>query len=229
MKGIIFVGGIQYSGKSSFCKKLESVDKKFRHIAMDDAYWHLGHNREVFLNIIKKDNRDLFKKIMKLGKKCNVEGKENIMTLFANYMIHEDRYSEFQTLHKRCALLYTGSRISNLDDVVPLMDGLMINHISRKFTYCALKDSLNYKIDLDKLKKLIVFFDIGLEKSLLRYKSNTRQNNPHIEINEKIITETYHSQSLPSKDEFPNLDVLVINNEADIHSSIKYVLDSNFS
>jgi hypothetical protein len=225
MRSLIFVGGLQYSGKTTLCKTLNSSDSKYKHLALDDSYEYIALHRDVFMNIIKKDNRDLFSKIKKLGKKCGIEGKADQMTLFANYMIKENRFDEFSELHRKCTLLYTGSLLSRIEDnEVPMIDGIMVNKVSRKTTYNSLKSSIT-KENIDDSKKLIVYFNFGLKKSLERFKSANREEKKSMLCNEDTITSTYTSQELPVPGELPNLnEVWIINNESDINESVKHIL-----
>ena len=231
MKHLVFVSGLQYSGKTSFCNKLELInDKKYFHIELDKSFDYLTFHRDVFVNIIKDKDRELYNKIRKLAKKASAETDEKVetkhdqITLFANYLFSQGKQREFQMLQSGCAIVYATRRIKSFNNgEVPLIDGVLINRFSRKVDYAALQESCNIP-NLDEIQKTIVHFNLGLEESLKRYGEGKRVEKKSMICTEDTIKRYYDSQEIPSNDEFPNLEVLLIKREKDIDPCMRRIL-----
>ncbi len=214
MENLIFVGGLQYSGKSYFATSLEtSHSSTYKHIGMDDLCEHLTQRREVFMGLIKRYDKNLHKQIDNLGRELKIKGDCNLLTLFANYMIEEGRFDEFENMQQLYVLLYASEIMKGLKKgITPIVDGAFINKFSRHVAYQTLKAAFGKKIPLDELQKLFVYFNLGLGLSLERFKDNRREGASALRWNEALVRRTFKEQEIPKPNELPNLEVAVINN-----------------
>jgi hypothetical protein len=231
MKNLIFVGGLQYSGKSSFCKKLEESDaKKYKHFELDSAYNHLVFHGDVFLDLIERYLPDTHIHIKELGKKRDIVGPDQI-ALFANYMNSIGHFKEFDQLTGGCSVLYTGESITKTENEIALIEGVFANKSTRKLVYNLLgasMDECENKIDLNSVNKLFVYFNLGPELSLERFRANPSKIKESMILSEAMIKQTCTDQEIPTSSEFPNLEVLVIENLDAVESAIKHVSMHDF-
>ena len=214
MESLIFVGGIQYSGKSYFARSLEaSYPSRYKHIELDGLLEHLTQRREVFLGLIKRYDRDLYRQIEYAGRQLGIKGDYDLLTLFANYMIQEGRFSEFENIQQLYVLLYASVKIrGSKKGIIPIIDGAFTNNGSRSIVYQTLRAAFGERIPLDKLQKLFVYFNLGLDLSLERFKQSRREEKKSLRWSEDLVRRTYRGQEIPEPSELSNLEVIVINN-----------------
>jgi hypothetical protein len=232
MKNLIFVGGLQYSGKSSFCKRLEENDaKKYKHLELDSAYDHLVFHKDAFLNLIEKHFPDVHTFIKELGEAHNVSGVDRI-DLFVGYMKKQNQFKELSNFLGRCSVLYSGECIAKTEHEIALLDGSFVNTGSRVVVYSLLRDAMNKdkenKMDLDSVNKLFVYFNLGLKLSLERFRANPSKTKESMILSEEKIKQTYEAQELPTHSEFPNLEVLVLENPDAVEAAVEHVLLRDF-
>jgi len=218
MKSLIFLGGLQYSGKSYFARNLESsYPSKYKHIEMDGLCEYLTKRREVFMGLIKGYDRSLYRQIKSFGRQFKIKGDYDLLTLFANYMVQEERFDEFGKIQQLYILLYASKKMVGLnEEVTPMIDGAFTNKLSRSIMYQTLQATFGKRISLDKLQKLFVYFNLGLNLSLERFRKYKREEIKSLKLSEDLVERTFREQEIPTPYEFPNLEVIVINNSDEL-------------
>jgi tRNA uridine 5-carbamoylmethylation protein Kti12 len=227
MNKLIFVGGLQLSGKTNFAHNLASKDKdKYTHTEMDGLYDDLAQNRYFFMKLIKKYHRERYKEIKNFAKQFNITDRSDQLTFYANYMIKTGQLKKFDVLQGMTSYLYAGELIKKMDNnIVPILDGPIVNKSTRKSIYNCLTASMG---NIDGVSKLIIYLDLGLDLSLERLKTTKRKKLASMSPpTEELIRKSYEYQELPEKDEMPNLDVLIIKNEEEIGSAIEQVANGS--
>lgn len=218
MKRIIFFGGLQYSGKSSLARDLEAKNPaRYVHLEMDALTETLTRRRAIFTGLIKRYDPNLYEEVRQIGEEIGTKGDYNLLTLLANYKIAQRRFSEFADMQQSYVVRYAGETIAGLKrKMTPLVEGGFTNKISRSITYKALQQSFGRKISLDETQKIFVYFNLGLDLSLNRFKENGKRELASMTWSEDLIRKTFKEQEIPKSKEFPNLEVVVINNFEDL-------------
>jgi hypothetical protein len=80
-----------------------------------------------------------------------------------------------------------------------------------------------HSCELDDVRKLLVYFDLGLDRSLQRFVKNPMRKKYSITTEEMII-DAYSKQELPTDGEFPNMETLIVSNEDNLGSVRDYIL-----
>ena len=220
MDRLIFVGGIPYSGKSHFGRRLQTdYFPKYQHLETDELVEQLIHRRQIFMGIVEQYYKKVYRQIRALGDANGITGDYDLATFFAAYMKQEGRFSEFSILLELCACRYGAEIILESDiklpnsGLVPVIDGSFTGRSSRSIMYQELKDTLGTRLPLDEMQKLFVYFDIGLEVSLERLKGGQRaEKKSLVGLTEGLVSQISAAQEIPTIDEFPNLEVAVIRN-----------------
>lgn len=227
MEEIIFVGGISYSGKSTFCRKIAEKNPDCRYFELDAIFQMLADNRPYFLRLIGRHDPKLYKGITKKFKRAGISDPHDQLTLFANMMFELGKEQEFTDLQNMCELIHLADQLKKINsNESVLIDGSLINAYSRVTVYNQLKKSVGSSADLDRLKKMIIFMDFGLEKSIERYRANPRKPGA-LKWSEEFITKMYHGQELPKPNEIPNCHVLIAKDEKALDEIIEVTYKGN--
>jgi len=219
MKKLVIVGGLQYGGKSGFCRDIEEKTKgKYRRFTLDDSYTFLNtKGRGTALKLIEKTNPELHAKIVEAGWKNAVWGDAERFTMYARSRIEAGKRHDLDMMMNFYSMVYTTNlMIEAGDEVIPILDGVFINKVSRDLTYQTLRNLLKDHINLDDAKKVLVYLDMGLETSLLRYNLSGRPTSQVMECTKDTIRTTHGIQELPEQDELPNLEVMILKTQEDI-------------
>ena len=192
------------------------------HFDLDDVGEYLLRRKNVFFNIIKKYGEKWHEELLDLGKKHKIKSKDDLMSAYIFQLGKQDRKNEFELLHQFFSTLYVGERLKSLKRKNPIFNGAFINPDSRDIFYQAIGIPLIEKVDLDAVPKVFVYFNQGLELSLERYNQG-RAKREFLGCSEKLITSTHEKQEIPSEDEFPNLEVIIIENQAEIEGCIEQI------
>jgi len=218
MNNLVLVGGIQYSGKTRFCSDL--TKHGYEHHDLDAVGHYLENNREVFFRNIKKSNRAVYDVIRKLGRKHHIEDKGNQIVLFANEMINRGQGDAFFEIQQETGIFYVGKLIKQ-SQKIPIIDGAFVNKVSREKVYGRLSSVLQPIYDFQEMPKLFVHFNQGLDLSIERFKNSTRLDKKR--CSEDYIRSMYAMQEIPSEDELPNLEVLVIKKPEEVPEALEKV------
>ncbi len=222
MENLIFVGGLQYSGKSYFARNLEkSRPSRYKYIGVDELCEQLTQRRDVFMGLIKRYDKDLHGQIENLGRQMNVRGDCNLLTLFANYMIEAGRFGEFEDMQQLYVLLHASEIMVGLKKgVTAVVDGAFTNKISRQVAYQTLRVAFGRKVPIDELRKLFIYFNLGLDLSLERFRKDGREGKSALRWDEALVRRTFKEQEIPATNELPNLEVAVINNPDELEQIV---------
>lgn len=227
MEHLVLVGGLQHSGKSTFCKNLESAAvHTYRHFDPDDSYEYLTFHRGDMMQQLKRVDRELYDKIKVVGWKQGVTDEGEMFTEFARAMIDQKELEFMNNLTSMCSLLYTCDQLKAAPQgTVPLVDCPMPKKDSRGLMYQVMRKALKDNTPLDDVKKMMVYFDLGLEYSLDRLRTSTRQEKKSMIITEDTLRMTHQAQEIPTTGELPNLEVLLLRNQKDVDNALKTVQD----
>lgn len=231
MESLIIVGGLQHSGKSTLARRLKELDGElYRHIELDYALEYLNANRSGFIRYIRRLNPGLYAEIRKLGDWLGEQSPElkpksdaDYFIIFANYMRAEKRIPELEDVIDGCCLHYSSERLLEAQDGIPVVDGTLLNRVSRQYAYSAFKNAVAQATNLDDIGKLIVYFNLGLKTSLRRYKEKKREEKEEFVLSKKSIKADYRGQEVPKSGEFPNTEVLVITRPDEVDDAVKYI------
>jgi len=213
MEKLVFIGGPQYSGKTTFCKLLTSYNNRYHHINFDFLADRLSSDSNLMMDMIKKHDTKLHDKLIEM------EGSQGI---FFEYMLSDRSFLDYYLLRS----VY--DTINSLkDDAIPLLDGVMTTKQARMWVYDSLRECLG-KPAFEDIDKLFIYFNLPMEVSLERFENN-HKNTPPIWLveEEDMIKRTYSEQEIPTLHELPNLKILVINNLKDINSIIDNIVNNS--
>jgi len=221
---MIFVGGLQYSGKSTFCRKISEYNPRIAYISFDDVFSRISTNGHEFISLLKDVNRDVYTNVKKLGKKCEIDDENIILGVYARLMQEAGKFKEFEKLTQDCALLKTKKMISSFDNSkIPVVDGLFINECTRKVFYGYLRNSLKNNLNLDEMKKILIYFDLGLDVSLERFNIADRPKDQAIIWTEDMVKRAYQNQEIPTPTELPNLELMILKSQKDIDECFEHM------
>jgi hypothetical protein len=117
---------------------------------------------------------------------------------------------------------------------IALVSGLFINKEERKASYDLINEwmkslSVNYHhqgaLDLDAIDKAIVFFNLGLNLSFKRFKQGRPKTYSSVHSRKEMILDAYKRQQVPSQNEFPNLEIVVIKEQRDVEKAVEGIID----
>jgi adenylate kinase family enzyme len=225
MESLILVGGLQYSGKTTFCRQLEKQGNgKYLHIECDAVAKYTAEHKDVLMGLIRKYDERMYGVMKKFARQKGLDDAQSI-DLLLDIAIEEGKLQNFKNIHDTCGVIYIADRIGTLHNgIQPVIEGLMPTRESRRTVYEILKKNLADKLQLDTIRKLFVYFNTRLETSLQRFSTHGGVKNDMITTANKI-RETYYTQELPIHGELPNMDVLTITNEDQIGSAIAYIIN----
>lgn len=217
MKNLIFVGGLQYSRKSTLCKDLARLGKgRYIHIDPDTNYDYVASHEDVLKRQIKRFSPMYSDEIDALSQDFTLDRMKAVAEAHG-------RLQDLDNVIDICATMRTADIISGIGaNKSPIIESLFINRDCRSNVYNLLKE-YSSGISLDDTKKLLIYFDLGLQLSLQRFIKNPTRDKSSI-TTRKLIIDSYNMQELPTNDEFPNLETLIISSEDNIGSARDYIL-----
>ena len=221
MDKMIFVGGLPYSGKTHFCGLLERAHpEKYTHVGLDDHFEDLSVNPEKLMAVLKEANKPLYEEINKFGMREFILGDGNRFKYFASYMIKTNRGEDIQHLISEYSLIHAADEMQK-QPKTPVVDGVFLNRDSRVFAYEKIGGRM--KTPIADMRKILVYFDRGLDVSLARFKAGRSQNYKSMVCNEKTIQNFFALQEIPGSEEGPNLEVLLIQHEHEVAPAVAHV------
>jgi hypothetical protein len=215
MQNLILVGGIAYCGKSTLCEKLHAKDKeRFPHIEFDRLFDEISHDGEKFFKYLKIV-KPMFHNAVKV--QCAKDGildPNQQLQLYSDLAVKLGILQQFGMMIEEVGVAYLADLLADSKES-PVTEGLFVDKGGRQRMYQELKSRYTHfkeqdSPELDEVRKLLVFFNLGLRKSLKRLRKGRKKQFESITSNERIIREQYQRQEPPEKDELPNLEVMII-------------------
>ncbi len=213
MKDIILVGGMPYSGKSHLCKQIADKDPRYVNLCFDTLCDEMNTDAEKFVNYTNMYNP----KIISQVKTDNGPDPKAVQDKIRNALNNSGQGEHWQLFLQGAAMACLTEKLMSIGDSTPVMESLYYNKEDRQSFYDSLKDHiaiLNSQRekqlnpdDLDSVKKKLIFFDYDLDFVLDRYR-NDGSERPL--VNEGAIRLIHDMQSIPSDDELPNLEVIIV-------------------
>jgi len=207
MKRIIMVGGLQYSGKTTFCRHIENDNDRVKYISLDDISKKFYSDDDLLFNTIKK--YDMADDLVKISESKNMNDSE----------FHEECAKICSLLHiSREIIMPNNNKISTY-----LIDGIFYNKATRALLLNSLEYRLNEFEKLDSFDKKFIYFDLGLDLSLNRHEKYNYKRNNSLECTKEYIANTYSSQEIPTNDELKGVEIKIIRNQSDYNKELENI------
>lgn len=212
MKGLILLGGIPYSGKTTFGKRLgestgwgvQSVDT-----IMEAFYKNPDLMEQVVKLYSKGSPTPDDKRILRQARRHGRVIKEDAYKWYLEEGMRNPGTRAWADIH-----VYTFFLASiSMGGGPEIFEAMLHNPDSRTITYNLLSMMLEdvKGIHLDEVPKKLVYFDKGLELSLLRQTIlPAREGREFLKSSETFIRKAYAEQQPPAEGELPNTEVLMI-------------------
>jgi len=234
MHEIIFVGGLPYSGKTTLCNRLAQTDT--------DRFWNMNYDDT--WEEIEKDPRRLCTYLHTLSPQIMTSWEIDLVNDTGTVIA--ERVSRMKRLaHKQGGLLmwtqfinlatntYLLTEMLKLDNTqVPIIESLFVDLDMRVSYYAAMSEALELldesssyngplitSDELDQTKKTFVYLNPGLDACLTRFA--TGPSPIFGRANEPVIKHLHSQQQIPAKGDFPNLDVVIIQDETEISTFVE--------
>ncbi len=224
MKDLVLVGGIPYSGKSYFCRKLvEGSEGRFVDLGLDTLYNKL------------RDDPATFRKCMRLlppefKESCWIRNDGIDIKDLAIVTMKLGGRQFFTLFMQQLENAYLIDEMSRVGGKVPVTESLFYNREVRENFYEGMKELMemmdetgtaHYEIGLDSARKILVYFDVGVEACERRMMAAPRMGG---EAEEEMAIRAAHSrQEIPSPGELPNLEVIVVKDESEVDKALEQV------
>lgn len=222
MEKIIFVGGIQCSGKSYLIDRLiEKDSSKFSDFKVDDISNQMLDSATdffKFLFMLNPENKDEYR--------INIYGKNESELIVERDLLKEKLFDESESYNWKIMLgesIYTCLAVNLLNSynegVVSIVENLFYDYRSRRSNffyidnYVSRIDNSN-EFNFDSIPKTLIYLDLGIELSLQRFKGCEK------DFNVDLIVDTFEDQELPKSDEVPNLEVIILKTEGEVSDFI---------
>ena len=239
MKGLVIVAGIPYSGKTTFCKELQkSNPEKFHYIEGDKVFDELMQKPELFFEYLKRTDLGFYWTAKtQLAQMGFLKPKEQLSALVG--LSDQFGAKEYlKNMQSYVALTYCFEEMAKLHpESCPIMEGLHTTRKSRQNLYERMKlypafAKMTEKSDkdtpttgdLDDMRKFIVYFDLGVGISLRRLrKRKGKRKHKTMVTKPSSVTRHFEMQELPSGDEIPNLEILIVKSQAEVDFAVRTV------
>lgn len=224
MKEFVLVGGIQYSGKSYFCRELvEGSEGRFVDLGLDTLYNAL------------RDDPATFRKCMRLlppeiKEPCCIRSDDIDINDLARITISWGGEQLFVMFMQQLENAYIIDELSRAGGKVPVTESLFYSREVRENFYEGMKELMemmdkagtaHYEVDLDSARKILMYFDIGVEACERRMMAAPKMGGGADE--EMAIRAAHSRQEIPSPGELPNLEVIVVKNEGEVEKAAEQV------
>ncbi|MBI2661325.1 hypothetical protein HYX09_03590 [Candidatus Woesearchaeota archaeon] len=226
MERLLMVGGVPYSGKTYFCRRLKETDP--------GRYLDLGFDR--VLDLLQRDPQEFFncfgfmepllgqiRQMPSIGEALRVEYPGARQEALKGALIKMRAGDLWMGILKQEALVYISEKVLNAgDDSVPMVESLLYTEAVRMLFYQSLKDWLEMLqssesarptsryFDIDRARKTLIYLDFGLEAALARY-AKEKDRKPGVDGG--TIFDIHSQQQIPDAGEWPNLEVIVIRDQ----------------
>lgn len=220
MKDLILIGGIPYSGKSYFCRKLVEKDPdRFIDLGLDKLYGELAADTNMFSHCYGLLPAEL-KKYIKVDSKTQFKFEE--LKKYISDLTGDTAF--WQLYMQQIVNVLLIERLSKAGKgVVPVIESLFHDRNVRSGLYLGLKDlkemmdkeGHEYDVNLYPVNKTLVYFDTSLHICLERF-----EQAPEQEMSREAVEFAYSVQELPSIDEMPNLTIVLVRDENNIEKLV---------
>jgi len=221
MKKLVMVAGLQYSGKSTLCRRIAKENSRYHNISLDEQYEKLAKDWGKVMDMTRELAPLTFTEMMRVSVEAGAISNHDKVSAYYHFMKAKGRGKEFHGVQTVLTVADTASYILNQNIEFPMIDAVMVNKLARKIFYGTFRGIVT---GTDDVPKLLIHFDLGLDESLKRYKKDKKRKNNVVHCDENMIRENHQKQQLPSKDEWPNLEVIVIKNMNQIHKAVEMVI-----
>lgn len=235
MPKIIFVGGIENSGKSAFAAELEKSGI-YRHINPDRLFEYLAKNPGEFFSQLKERDPEFYKLVEKICSDAFIIDYKSMARYLQDYLASQNSEKVYLTKIDEIVSLMVLDELKNIkDDTIPIYDALLATKNDRKNTYSKFSSNLKKSskpiigpiinrikrpIDFNEAEKIFIYFNPGLDICIERLE-HTHKTKPYVE--EENIRDSYSQQEIPQNGELPNTNILVIDKVYPINKLVDIV------
>ena len=223
MKGLIFVGGLQYSGKSHFCRDLAAkYPDRYAHLEADSILEKLHAEPSAFHDLMRRYDERFHYHLVQLAISNGLNDKGAQLAFFTQVANQHPKLREgYENIINECVIAYMAELLlAAMPGQIPLVDGLFTAKTTRKATYGLIANWVQGKIDLDSVNKMMLYFDLGLKISLERYRAQKRDSSKALQWDESLIRRTHANQEVPTENELPNCKIEIVRNAISLEARI---------
>lgn len=234
MKDLMLVGGLPYSGKTQLCTKLAEIQPdKYRYLGLDDYYKRAEEDSTHFFRYLTITSPQMANAMgVSAAIAAGVNLDSAMQTMKTSLVATRQKEMWEQLLKLSSMTCITDDILQTPDGITPVVESLFFNRGNRAEFYEAIKDYieiLNQAFpgrpdvvpeELDRVRKTIVYFDLGLETCMARYNADEEKEKKPM-INEPVMRHIHRTQELPTTNEFPNLEVVLIRNDAELDAFVQ--------
>jgi hypothetical protein len=228
MDKIILVGGLQYSGKSTLCERLDRDPAGYKHVEFDRLFNEVAICGGPFFKYLRMHNEESYNLYKRVAIGCGLHDPTEQLQGIGQVMIKNGLVSDWLSLlHSVCAY-YTADLLMKSNGNTPVLEGLFINRDERIASYNLLNECLDKMGKggdyLKFVQKFMIYFNLGLDLSLQRLRENPQHKYEALMTTEEVVRNTAARIEVPSKDELPNLEVVVVSSIGEIDEAARLAL-----
>jgi len=234
MKDLMLIGGLPYSGKTMLGKDLaQRQPEKYKYLGLDDYYKRAEEDGNRFFTYLKLACPQLVDSMgMGIALAAGADLNSAMQTLRTSLSTTGQKPFWEQLLKLSSMTCITDHVLQTPEGITPVVESLFFNKSNRAEFYESFKDYieiLNQALprrpqtmpeELDSARKRIVYLDFGIDVCLARYWADPEKEKKPM-ICEELIRHLHANQEVPSADEWPNLEVVVIKNDTDLGAFVK--------
>jgi len=231
MKRIITVGGLQFSGKSTFCDNLQKQSNgQYRHIDADVISSRLATNGESFFRYCHYLNPQFTDQILKSFEKQGIYDKQRQLLNYGAWVIRDEGVRLWERILGEITAISIAEQLQRTS-ASPIIEVLGINKAARQGLYERMYAWTKHKFggeqvaeQIKDMPKTIVFFDQGLDTSLGRFALGRKKPNSILKCSRELIEKTYQEQEVPTDGEVPNTENIIITNVNQVQPVLERLL-----
>ncbi|MBI2101322.1 hypothetical protein HYT53_01815 [Candidatus Woesearchaeota archaeon] len=219
MENLMLVGGIPYSGKSYLCDAIKQRNPKYKILGIDSIHDKLEEEPEKFFESLQKFYPAI---LQQFGISTPSAGKRDLNKLKYAVItaVGKDGKTFWNQLFQQAVNSYIVSELSHIGGEIPVIESLLHDRVRRRMLFESLSEMaeiMGFNLGLDETKKMLVYLNLGLDVSLKRHSRNTQKREI---VDERVIHLIHRTQEIPKNEEFPNLEVVVLQNESEVSAFV---------
>ena len=222
---LVLVSGIQYSGKSMFCRDLADRCPLLHHIEMDEGV-EAVQNMNLIARLLHAYRPGMYQNERRKFQKKGVQltNRQLAQTLLAYVASHEGAEALLELYHL-CGWLVVGERVRICwqKRSVPMVDAVIPSRFARGF--CC--ESIGHVVgerQMRRAHKLLVYFNFGIDYSLKQLRKSPQRPEKHTHVDSKEIMAAFSEQQLPEARELPNCKHVIVTSPSEMETVAQFVL-----